>query len=61
MEQQAKEWFASIGTWGFTIGTFLSNYLTISNIQGSILFLLSAYFLLLQIKLHKIRIKNEKK
>ena len=47
--------------WGFTLGTFASNYLTIPNLQGTLLFFLSAYFLILQIRLHKIRIKNEKK
>lgn len=51
----------NLGTWGFTLGTFASNYLTIPNLQGTVLFFLSAYFLILQIRLHKIRIKNEKK
>lgn len=61
MEQQAKEWFANIGTWGFTLGTFATNYLTAESVKGTILFVLSVYFLVLQIRLHRIRIKNEKK
>lgn len=57
---QIKEGLFNVGTWGFTIGTFATNYLTIPNLQGTILFFLSAYFLVLQIRLHKIRIKKEK-
>lgn len=58
---QVKEKLFNIVTWGFSIGTFATNYLTAENIKGTILFFLTVYFLVLQIRLHRIRIKNEKK
>lgn len=58
---QAKEKVFNIVTYGFSLGTFATNYLTAENLKGTILFLLTVYFLILQIRLHRIRIKNEKK